>query len=75
MQMILMEKDLGPEAKMKMEINGVKIVSSMEYAGEGGGGSVSASMDVEYFLGKLAAAIPGSIDDAVIALIVAALKK
>ena len=69
------EIELGKELDLalKVEDGKVKIVLSADTKGLGA--EVSVSLSAEYFGQKLADAIPGQVDDAVIALIVAALKK
>jgi hypothetical protein len=67
------EKALGPEAKLDIKVGGGKVVLSVVYAGAGGGADVSVSLESGYFIDKLAAAIPGSIDDAILAILKAAL--
>lgn len=72
--MILVDKELGPEAGAKVEISGGKIILSVDLASAGLGGGLKLSLDSDYFLDALAAKIPGSIDDAIIAVLKSALK-
>lgn len=71
-----MEKELvfSKEAKMDFEFKNGKIIITLAYEGEGAGASVGFHAGSDYFLDKLAAAIPGTIDDSVIALAKIALK-
>lgn len=71
-----MEKDiaLGPEGQLVMKLEGGKVVISLSDVHASGSVSLSVSEDAGYFLDKLAALIPGTIDDALIAVIKAALK-
>jgi hypothetical protein len=71
-----MEKDiaLGPEGQLVMKLEAGKVVISLSDVHASGSVSLSVSEDAGYFLDKLAALIPGQVDDAVIAVIKAALK-
>lgn len=71
-----MEKDiaLGPEAQAVLKIEGGKISIGINYAGKQVSGSAGVSLDVEQFAQLLKDAIPGSIDDTVIDVLVAAMK-
>ena len=62
--------DLFAEGEVQVQLVGADVV--LTYAGKGG--SVSVKVDGEYLLDKLAAAIPGEIDDTVIGILKAALK-
>lgn len=63
-----MEKELtvGSETKLKVEVKNDKLVLGVVYDGGGVDGMLSISVDANYFLDKLAAAIPGQLDDSVI---------
>jgi hypothetical protein len=71
-----MEKDiaLGPEGNMDLKLEAGKLVIEIKHVHASGEVSLVAKEDAGYFLDKLAALIPGQIDDAVIAVIKAALK-
>ncbi len=71
-----MEKDiqLGPEAKAVMAIADGKVSISIVYSGKQASANASISMDVEQYAALLKAAIPGTIDDTIIDLLVAAMK-
>lgn len=72
-----MEKVLldGKEADVDLVIAGGKVVLKAVYAGHGGGATVELFVSSDYLLDKIAAAIPGSIDDAILAVAKEALKK
>lgn len=72
--MILVDKPIGPEAGVKLEIAAGKIILSGGLHSSGLGGNLSMSLDSDYFLDKLAEAIPGQLDDAIIAVLKSALK-
>jgi len=74
MNVDLAEKDLGANGHLSLKMESGKLKLSVEYGGGGVSGSVGVSVDSDYFIDKLAAAIPGQIDDAILALIKAALK-
>ena len=65
--------ELGSEAKWDLDLKGGKLVLSARYAGLGGGADVSVSLDANYFVDELAKKIPGQIDDAIFAVLKAAL--
>ena len=70
----LVNKELGGEGELDLSLENGKLKLSVKYAGKGGDATVSAALNPDYFLDKLAAAIPGGIDDAVINILKAALK-
>lgn len=72
--MELFKKEIGSEAYVMGEIVDGNIVITSKLDTSGVGASVSATVNGEYFLDKLAEKIPGQIDDAVLALLKAALK-
>jgi hypothetical protein len=51
-----------------------KLQLTVKYDGKGADASVTVALESEYFLSKLKAAIPGQVDDAVINLLLAAMK-
>lgn len=71
-----MEKDLvlGPEAKAVLKIEGGKVLLSIQYDGVQASASAGISLDVDQFATLLKDAIPGKVDDAVIDVLVAAMK-
>lgn len=62
------------ELKADVKFEKGKVVLSTVYDGKGADAKVEVSIESDYFLDKLAAAIPGQIDDTVIALLKGALK-
>lgn len=72
--MLLAEQQLSPEAKMKVEITGGKIMLSADLDTAGMDAAVTVAVDSDYFLDELAKKIPGTIDDAIIAVLKTALK-
>lgn len=71
-----MEKDiaLGPEGQLALKLEDGKLVIEVKHVHASGEVSVVAKEDAGYFMDKLAALIPGQLDDAIIALIKGALK-
>lgn len=67
--MELLVKDLGPEAKAKVEISGGKLSLSADLDSKGLDAGLKISVDTDYFFDKLAEKIPGVVDDAVIAIL------
>ena len=68
-------KELGKELNLDIKIEGGKVILSVVADMKGVDVALSVSLEPEYFGNKLAAAIPGQIDDALIAMLIAALKK
>jgi len=70
----MLEKEMG-EGNFSLELNAEgKIVLGAEYAGKGATAGLNIVLEPDYFIDKLAAAIPGTIDDAVLNLLKGALK-
>jgi len=65
---------MGPEMDYKLELVEGKLKFSLSYGGKGGGAEVALLLEGDYFLDKLAALIPGKVDDLVIAALKGALK-
>lgn len=65
---------IGAEGSLDLKLEGGKLVIVGKHVHASGEIDLSISEDAGYFLDKLAALIPGQIDDAVIAIIKAALK-
>lgn len=65
-----MDKELYSKGEFQISIEG----GNVKLMYDGKGMDVSLVLEGEYFLDKLAEAIPGQVDDAVIELIKAALK-
>lgn len=73
--MLPVEKELGSEGEVKVDIVDKKIVLSAVHASKGAVANVSVAVDPGYFLDKLKEKIPGGIDDAVIEVLKAAFLK
>jgi hypothetical protein len=67
-----MEKAIGAEAKLKLELVDGKLMISLVYDGKGVDGQVGISVDSDYFIDQLAGLIPG--DSVIEATALAALK-
>jgi hypothetical protein len=61
------------QADIKFEAGKVKLV--IKYDGKGADVTTEVALESDYFLDKLAEAIPGNVDDAVISMLKAAIKK
>jgi hypothetical protein len=72
--MELIQKQLSPEASVKVEIVSGKIIMKAEMDTKGLDALASMSVDSDYFLDELAKKIPGVVDDAVIAVLKQAIK-
>lgn len=69
------EKELSKEVDLKFSVENGKVGIIAGYAGKGGGAELKVYVSAEYFLDKLAEAIPGQIDDVIIAALKSALIK
>lgn len=67
--------ELGPEAKYDVKLEAGKLVVSAKYDGAETDAEIKISIDAGMFMDKLAAVIPGEIDDAIIAVLKQALLK
>lgn len=65
--------DLAKELGLDIKIENKKLVLAVKYDGKGADATVMVEVEAAYFLDKLAAAIPGTLDDSVIAAIKLAL--
>jgi len=74
MEKELLEQKLGAEGTLEIKLEDGKLKLVVGYDGKGAGASVGLHLAPDYFLDKLAAAIPGGIDDAIINILKAALK-
>lgn len=70
----LVDKELSGETDLDLVVTDGKIQFSLKYDGKGADGAVSLSLDGDYFLDKLAEAIPGEIDDMILSAIKGALR-
>jgi len=66
--------DMGPEGSFVVKLEGEMLKFEMNHDSKGAMVSSSAAIRMDYFLDKLAEAIPGAIDDVVIDIIKEALK-
>jgi hypothetical protein len=64
----------GSELQYEVKVLAGKVVLSVGYTGKGGTLTVAGQLDPDTFIDKLAEAIPGKIDDAVLGMLKAALK-
>lgn len=65
----------GKELDVKIEFKEGKLALIVQDEGKQGGGQIELHLSTDALLDKLAAAIPGTLDDAVIAIVKEALKK
>ena len=68
-------KEISKEVDLKFSTEGGKVGIITCYEGKGGGAELKVYVSAEYFLNKLAEAIPGQIDDVIIAALKSALIK
>lgn len=73
--MDIVNKEISKEAKVDVEFKDAKLNITFSYEGAGAGVSVVGSVSADYLLDKLAAAIPGQVDDAIIAVMKMAISK
>lgn len=72
--MELVDQAVGTEGKLDVDVVGGMLVVTGKHVHASGEVSLVMKEDVGYFLDKLAAKIPGTVDDAIIGVIKAALK-
>ena len=61
------EKKIGKEAELEIKVTeDKKLRLSVSYEGAGAGAEVAVTVSAEYFVKKLADAIPGEIDDMIL---------
>jgi len=72
--MEILKKQISPESDVVVEIAGGKIILAAKLDTEGVDAQLSASVSTDYFLDELAKKIPGTIDDAFLAILKQALK-
>lgn len=63
------------EVVLDVKLTEGKLVLAVKYDGKGADATVSVALEPEYFVEKLTKAIPGTIDDTLAVLLLAALKK
>ncbi len=69
-----MEKAIGSEGDFSLDLVEGKILITAKYAGKGGDAELKVNVAPDYFIDKLAAMIPGTMDDMVLNLLKGALK-
>lgn len=71
-----MEKEIafGSEGSVDFKFSAGRLVVEVKHSHASGEAMIVVSEDVSYFIDKLAAAIPGTMDDAILALIKSAIK-
>lgn len=69
----LVDKQLGPEDKVKISLEGGKLVISNSYQGKQVGVDTAIKVDAKAFLDELKVAIPGNWDDLVINVVESAI--
>jgi len=69
MEKELVNKELGGDLDLKIDFKDGKLMVSIVADMKGADLGLSVAVDSDYFLDKLAKAIPGEIDDAVIGMI------
>lgn len=72
--MDIVDKQISPEAKVKLVVGGGKIGLAGVLDTKGVDVNLSVLADVDYFIDELAAKIPGQLDDAILAVLKSALK-
>lgn len=72
--MELVSEKIGSEGVLEVDVVNGQLVVSATHKHASGEVVLTAKEDVGYFLDKLAAKIPGAVDDAIIGVIKAALK-
>lgn len=72
--MEVLNQELGQEGKMSIKFENGKAIVTVSYDGKGGGASMTAFANADYFLDLIAKAIPGQVDDMVILALKAAIK-
>ena len=66
--------EISSEVDYDLSFKEGKLELAIKYSGKGGGVDLVLKLESDYFLDKLADAIPGKFDDAAIALLKGALK-
>jgi hypothetical protein len=72
--MEIINKQISPEASAKVEIIAGKIQLSAVVDTGGVDGMISIAVDGEYFIDELSKKIPGTLDDAILAVLKSAIK-
>ena len=72
--MEVVNKELSNELDLSIKFENGKAVLELKYGGSGGAVALVGELDAEYFVGKVAKAIPGEIDDMILKGLMAAVK-
>lgn len=72
--MDLVNEKVGAEGEVKIVISGGAVAFVGGYMGKGGSAELKLSLSADYFMDQLAAAIPGTFDDAIIGMLKSAIK-
>jgi hypothetical protein len=70
----LVNKEITSELDLIVKFEGGKAIIEIKYGGSGGSASVVGTVEAEYFVKKIADAIPGQIDDMILNGLLAAVK-
>lgn len=71
--MDILDKKIGAEGAVKVIFSGGKISLTGSEETKGVGIELTVSVDADYFLDQLALALPGTLDDAIIAVVKSAI--
>lgn len=74
MEQSIVNKELGSEGSLQLDLKAGKLVLEVKYDGAGVDGSIKVEVSADYFLDKLKEKIPGQVDDTIIEILKAALK-
>lgn len=74
MDMDLGQKDLGGDGSLDLKLVGGDLVLVVSHASKGADANLQVKVRSDYFIDKLAAVIPGAVDDAILQVLKAALK-
>ena len=70
----MIERNVGKEAKFNMKFEDGNVILGGLYDGKGADVSLELMLESEYFLDKLAEALPGTLDDMIIEALKNAIK-
>jgi len=74
MEKELVEMPIGPEAQIELKLKDGAVVVEVTYKGADGYAALAVGVMPDAFIDKLAAMIPGTLDDAILAALKGALK-
>lgn len=72
--MDVINKPIGSEGNFDLAFTGGKVILTVKHTHASGEVSILVSEDAGYFLDKLAAKIPGTVDDAIFAVLKSAIQ-